>query len=49
MTANLVEVHEKAKEYDWDFTFAEKKPKFDTKYNIPTKGKDPFRMLVRTT
>lgn len=47
MTANLVEVHEKAKDYDWDYDFVEKKPKFDTKYNIPTKGKDPFRMLVR--
>nr|BBD49902.1 alkene monooxygenase alpha-subunit [Alteromonadaceae bacterium PE-TB08W] len=47
MTANLTEVHEKAKSYDWEYSFVDKTPKFRTKYNIPNKGKDPFRMLVR--
>ena len=47
MPKNLVDLHEKAKSYDWDFTFAQQRPKFQTKYTIPHKGKDPFRILVR--
>jgi hypothetical protein len=47
MAKNPVEVHEKAKSYDWEFTFGDQRPKFQTKYTIPQKGKDPFRTLVR--
>ena len=47
MAATLEQVHEKAKTYDWEFTAGDQSPKFPTKYIIPPKGKDPFRMLVR--
>ncbi len=47
MTKSLVEVHEKSKGYDWDFTVGDKTPKYPTRYIIPKTGKDPFRMLVR--
>lgn len=47
MPSNLVEIHEKAKSYDWKFTVGDSRPKFETAYTIPAKGKDPFRMLVR--
>lgn len=43
----MVEVHEKAKSYDWEFTAGDSRPKFETKFTIPDKGRDPFRMLVR--
>lgn len=38
--------HEKAKSYDWEFTVGDASPKFPTRYTIPARGKDPFRMLV---
>ena len=47
MAKGLVEFHEKAKSYDWDFTAGDKSPKYPTKYTIPAKGRDPFRTLVR--
>ena len=47
MAKGLVEFHEKAKSYDWDFTVGDKSPKYQTKYTIPAKGRDPFRMLIR--
>lgn len=47
MAKGLTEFHEKAKSYDWPFTVGDQSSKFATKYNIPAKGKDPFRMLVR--
>jgi len=47
MAITLEKVHEKAKGYDWAFTVGDQSPKFPTKYIIPPKGKDPFRMLVR--
>lgn len=47
MAKNLVEVHEKAKTYDWAFTVGDQRPKWPTRYLIPPKGKDPFRMLIR--
>ena len=47
MPKNLIDLHEKAKSYDWQFTFAEQEPKFATKYRVPAKGKDPFRTLIR--
>ena len=47
MAKGLVEFHEKAKSYDWKFTVGDQRPKYKTKYTIPAKGKDPFRMLVR--
>jgi len=47
MSKSLVEVHEKAKSYDWDFTSGDQHPKYPTRYIIPKHGKDPFRMLIR--
>ena len=47
MPKGLIEFHEKAKSYDWDFTAGDHSPKYPTKYTIPQKGRDPFRMLVR--
>jgi 1,2-phenylacetyl-CoA epoxidase catalytic subunit len=47
VVSTATEVHEKTKRYDWDFTFVENRPKFETKYKLPKKGKDPFRLLVR--
>jgi hypothetical protein len=47
MAKGLVEFHEKAKSYDWDFTVGDKSPKYPTKYTIPAKARDPFRTLVR--
>src|SRR5262245_58983456 len=47
MPKNLVDLHEKAKSYGWQFTFVEQEPKFATKYRVPAKGKDPFRTLIR--
>ena len=43
----LIEFHEKAKSYDWKFTVGDQRPKYKSKYIIPEKGRDPFRMLVR--
>jgi methane monooxygenase component A alpha chain/propane monooxygenase large subunit len=47
MTRNQIAIHDKSKSYDWDYTFGDQTPKWETRYNIPTKGRDPFRMLVR--
>ena len=41
------ETHEKAKSYDWEFTTEPARSKFTTKYVVPKKAKDPFRLLVR--
>src|SRR5580658_4232556 len=47
MAKGLIEFHEKSKSYDWDFTVGDKSPKYETKYAIPAKARDPFRMLIR--
>lgn len=47
MPPTLIELHEKTKSYDWEFTVGDSRPKFQTKYTIPTKAKDPFRLLIR--
>jgi methane monooxygenase component A alpha chain/propane monooxygenase large subunit len=47
MAPKLMELHEKTKSYDWEFTVGDARPKFATKYTIPKKAKDPFRLLVR--
>src|SRR6476469_9432161 len=47
MASSLIRLHEKSKSYDWDFTFAAQRPKYETKYTMPKKGKDPFRVLIR--
>ena len=47
MVSSLVQLHEKAKSYDWDFTSVQQPTKYETKYKMPKKGKDPFRVLIR--
>lgn len=47
MASDATQLHEKTKAYDWDFTSVQQRPKFETKYKLPKKGKDPFRLLVR--
>lgn len=47
MAATLEQVHEKGKGYDWGFDYATPDPKYPTRYIMPPKGKDPFRVLVR--
>ena len=47
MTKNQTAIHEKTKTYDWEFTVGDQTPKHETKFKIPKKGRDPFRMLVR--
>jgi hypothetical protein len=45
MAKGLVEFHEKAKSYDWEFTAGDQRPKYQTKYKIPAKGRDPFQYI----
>src|SRR2546428_10165088 len=47
MPFTLEQIHDKTKSYDWPFTVGDSRPKHPTKYIIPKKGRDPFRMLVR--
>ena len=47
MASSLIQLHEKTKAYDWLYTSVQQRPKFETKYKLPKKGKDPFRTLVR--
>ena len=47
MTSSLTALHEKTKSYDWDYTSVTPRPKFETKFKLPKKGKDPFRVLIR--
>jgi hypothetical protein len=44
---NLVEAHNRVKDFDWDFSYAERPDRYPTKYKIPAKTKDPFRHLIR--
>ncbi len=44
---NLVEAHNRVKDFDWEFSYAEKPDRYPTKYKIPAKTKDPFRHLIR--
>ncbi len=38
---------DKIASYDWQFTTSERQPPFKTKYAIPHKGPDAFRLLIR--
>lgn len=44
---NLVEAHDRVKDFDWEPSYATKQDRYPTKYKIPTKTKDPFRHLIR--
>jgi hypothetical protein len=44
---NLIEAHNRVKEFDWEPSYARKPVRYPTKYQIPAKTKDPFRHLLR--
>jgi hypothetical protein len=44
---DLVEAHNRVKEFEWTPTYAELPNRYPTKYRIPAKTKDPFRHLLR--
>src|SRR6202011_162189 len=43
---NLIEAHNRVKDFDWEPSYVEKPLWYPTKYKIPAKTKDPFRHLV---
>lgn len=42
-----LEAHDRVKDFDWEPTYAHKRDRYPTKYQIPAKTKDPFRHLIR--
>ncbi|MBF6567560.1 MAG: monooxygenase [Candidatus Binataceae bacterium] len=44
---NLIEAHNRVKDFDWEPSYASKPDWYPTKYKIPAKTKDPFRHLIR--
>ena len=44
---NMIEAHNRVKDFDWDPSYADKPVRYPTKYKIPAKTKDPFRHLIR--
>ncbi len=44
---DLVQAHDRIKDFDWTATYASKPERYPTKYRIPKRTKDPFRHLIR--
>jgi hypothetical protein len=44
---NMVEAHNRVKEFEWDPSYATRRDRYPTKFTIPPKTKDPFRHLIR--
>lgn len=44
---NLVEAHNRVKDFDWEPSYHPAPERYPTKYKIPAKTKDPFRHLIR--
>lgn len=42
-----IALHEKTKSYDWDFSYAPRPQRYPTKFRLPGKGRDPFRLMIR--
>src|SRR5258708_10547659 len=47
MARSRIQAHERVKSLDWDLAYAERPVRYETKYHIPSKTKDPFRHLLR--
>lgn len=47
MARNLIKAHEKVKGLEWTPTYVEPETKYQTRFHIPKKAKDPFRHLIR--
>jgi methane monooxygenase component A alpha chain/propane monooxygenase large subunit len=41
------DIHEKIKRYHWDFDYAPDQPRYPTRYLLPPRCADPFRLLLR--
>ena len=44
---NIIETHDRVKDFDWSFSYVDKPKRYPTRYKIPPKTKDPFRHLIR--
>ena len=47
MPRSLIQAHERVKTLDWEPSYAERPPRYPTRYHIPARTKDPFRQLLR--
>ena len=47
MARNLIKAHDKMKGLEWTPTYFMPEAKYETKFHIPKKTKDPFRHLIR--
>lgn len=44
---SIVAAHNRVKDFDWAFSYADKPLRYPTKYKIPRRTRDPFRTLLR--
>ncbi len=44
---SLTQGHERVKDFDWEWSYADKPTRYPSRYKIPAKTKDPFRHLIR--
>jgi hypothetical protein len=44
---DLIQAHERVKDFDWSPTYETRHERYPSKYRIPRKTKDPFRTLIR--
>jgi YHS domain-containing protein len=47
MARNLIKAHDKVKGLEWTPTYVTPEAKYQTRFHIPKKAKDPFRHLIR--
>ena len=47
MAYDRTQAHEKVKHLGWEPSYVKPEPKYQTRYFIPKKGRDPFRHLMR--
>jgi len=47
MARNLIKAHDKVKGLEWTPTYVQPETKYQTRFHIPKKAKDPFRHLIR--
>ncbi len=47
MARNLIKAHDKVKGLEWTPTYVQPEAKYQTRFHIPKKAKDPFRHLIR--
>lgn len=47
MARSLIQAHERVKGLEWKHSYTDNPVRYETKYHIPAKTKDPFRQLLR--